>query len=183
MCMINCNLLTRKKDITCYKVLALYRKDFFERIHSPRTELGVLTSPIYKDTVYWKIGKVEHATRNDMPEGDVLKTYKEDSGKFSTKVSDIQNYVAESAFHTLKNIEDAFAYKNMLSRNLTTHRNIQRYVVTECRIPKDTKYVYVGTSVYGSKHPRYEGYASESLVVERIVEKLPYKETDGEKRV
>ena len=181
--MINCNLLLWKEDITCYKVLALYRKDFFERVHSSRTELGVLTSPIYKDTVYWEIGKVEHATRNGFPKGSVLKTPKKDGGRLS-KVSDVQNYVAESAFHTLKNVEDAFAYKNMLSRNLTTiKRDIQRYVVTECRIPKDTRYVYAGTSVYGSKHPRYEGYASESLVVERIVEKLPYKETDGEKRV
>ena len=174
--MINCNLLLRKEDITCYKVLALYGKD------SPRSELGCLTSPIYKDTVYWEIGKVEHATRNGFPKSSVLKKPKKDDGEFS-KVSDVQNYVAESAFHTLKNIEDAFAYKNMLSRGLYTKGSVEKYVVTECRIPKDTGYVYAGTSVYGSKHPRYEGYASESLVVERIVEKLPYKENDGEKRV
>ncbi len=182
MCMINCNLLLRKEDITCYKVLALYKKDFFERVISSRTELGCLTSPIYKDTVYWKIGKVEHATRNGFPKGSVLKTPKKDGGRLS-KASDVQNYVAESAFHTLKNVEDAFAYKNMLSRGLYKRGSIEKYVVTECRIPKDTGYVYVGTSVYGGKQPRYEGYASESLVVERIVEKLPYKETNGEKRV
>ena len=174
MCMINCNCLTREEDITCYKVLALYKKDFFERIHSPRTELGRLTSPIYKDTVFWEIGKVEHVNRNGMPKGSVLKKPTKDGGKFS-RVSDVQNYVAESAFHTLKNVEDAFAYKNMLSRGLYRRGSIEKYVVTECRIPKDTGYVYVGTSVYGGKQPRYEGYASESLVVERIVEKLPYK--------
>ena len=142
MCLMNPMKINRGEDITVYKVLGV-------------DENGVLHSPIHD--YEWPVGETQEI--ND---------------KADIKEHTYFNYRATSvngnAFHSFS--EKEIAERDAIERHINRCKRYPKYVIAECVIPGDSKFIYLGAF----KHMD-DSYASEKLRVVSFEDvKIPEEE-------
>jgi len=167
MCLKNAKKIKTDKDIVCYKVL-LYRSD-----------MDSLWSPFY-NKCEWEVGKrydIEIPTKEELDEFDRIgKTdeefpvytrncsYLRDSGFVEVAEKSVHNF----AYHSYRDSLSAAILCRAFNSGLRNNFTDRKYVVARCTIPKDSKYIFEGSTGSGSEE-KENGYASQSLIINDIV--------------
>jgi len=151
MCLIDYKKIDtskRKRGIKCYKVL--------------ETTYGTFDSPLFGDHDgghAWTIGEIR--------EIEAETPWLTDTYRSNPTTDFYAPCITGDGYHTCKTLKSVKEYLKWLNG----HGSIRKFVIAECMIPKDTKYVYEGTAVVSSDDEGYPGYVSQSLKIVKLLKK------------
>ena len=167
MCLKKVKRITTDKDIVCYKVFLYFPQD------------KVLQSPYYW-YFEWELGKrydIEKPPQEELEKIDRIgKTddefpvytrhcsYWMDDGLVDVDEKSVHNF----AFHSYRDGLSAALHCRAFNSGLRNNFTDRKYVVARCTIPKDSKYIFEGSTGSGSEE-KENGYASQSLIINDIV--------------
>lgn len=137
MCLRRCNKIKVEQDIVCYKVVCVKLEDC------------LYTSPFKKSTL-WEFGKmkeIKNLTRKN------ISLYKQ-----QILQNNYMYRIDGCSYHSFKEKDDAvkFIKKGYIKNNW------KKYAVLECKIPKNSKYIFEGDFETITEEP-IRSYASQKL--------------------
>lgn len=132
-----------KKTKRCYKVLLEYHKKLYPPYFYEKTS--------YKFNLKYSI-----------PEGEFEETIEDPISLYHSS----NKAITTVGFYSFNNIDGARELKNKLENNIFYHNRVH-FVIVECEIPEDTKYLS------GHEHileKSYQSYCSQSIIIRNIIE-------------